>query len=132
MKLLAKSDVSRKLQAENDDLVVTNIRLRQYWQIATDKLNDLKEDYEPDKMAKLKDFEEFCKKLLIRKAKLLEEFSGLEQAITEKKELYYGFIEKQDKLDEKIYQMNEQEKKLKLREEFVVDLEQKWRAKNII
>ena len=82
-------------------------------------------------MARLKDFEVFCKDLLIKKDNLLQEYNALEAEIQKKKDVYYGLIEKQDVLDEKIYQANEQEKKLNLREIFVSDLEQKFREKTL-
>lgn len=129
MKLLSKNEAGHKLQLEKDELVETNIRLREYWQSINDRLNNLKDDYEPDKLQKLKEFEEFCKKLQVKRTKLLEELSILQRGIEQKKELFYGLIEKQDRLEERLLQANEAEAKLKLRETFVVDLEQKWRMK---
>lgn len=131
MKLLSQKDVQSSKKKENEALIETNIRLRKFYKDITDKLNVVRENYEPEKVAKLKDFEEFCKDLISKKSKLLEEFNVLERAIKEKKELYYGLIEKQDELEEKIYQVNEAHKKLDLREAFVVDLEQKWKEKNL-
>lgn len=130
MKLLSKHEAQSSLQKENDQLIETNIRLRQFWTEITRKLQTAKESYEPDKLAALKAFERFSKDILERKSKLLRELQGIENEITKKKDIYYGLIAKQDALDEKVYQMNEQEAKLKLREAFVEDLEAKWRAKN--
>lgn len=130
MKLLSRTSANDKIQKDNQDLIETNIRLRKFWQEITQRLNGARENYEPDKLAALREFEAFTKDLLAKKSTLLQELSAIEKAIKEKKELYYALIEKQDALDEKLHQMNEQESKLKLREAFVVDLEQKWRAKN--
>lgn len=130
MKLLAKSSADRKIKAENDELVDRNIHLRSLEREVVDRLNTVKESYEPDKLAKLKEFELFVKDIGIRKAKLLEEIVALDTLITEKKDLYYGLITKQDALDERLVDIKEQERKLSLREAFVVDLEQRWKAKN--
>lgn len=129
MKLLAKTEAQSKVKRDNDQLIAENLRLRQFWKDITQKLNTVKESYEPDKLAKLKEFEQFAMDLMVRKAKLLEELQGIENEIIRKKDIYFGLIAKQDALDEKIYQMTEAQKKLDLRERFVVDLEQKWRAK---
>ena len=131
MKLLSKKESESKIKKENDELIEPNIRLRKYFAEITHKLNTIKENYEPEKMARLKDFEVFCKDLLIKKDNLLQEYNALEAEIQKKKDVYYGLIEKQDVLDEKIYQANEQEKKLNLREIFVSDLEQKFREKTL-
>ena len=131
MKLLSKTDAGNSLKKENEQLIESNIRLRKFWNEITQKLNDVRDNYEPEKMAKLKEFEQFCKDLLIKKEKLLQEYSALETEIQKKKDIYYGMIEKQDLLDEKIYQVAEAIKKLELREKFVMDLESKWREKNV-
>lgn len=130
MKLLSKTEADSSLKKENEQLIESNIRLRKFWNDINFKLNNARENYDPQKMAKLKDFEAFCKELMAKKEKLLIEYNTLQKAIEQKKEIYYGLITKQDQLDEKIYQMNEQEQKLKLREAFVVDLEVKWKNKN--
>ncbi len=129
MKLLSKTHAQSKIQKENDQLLETNIRLRGYERKIIDRLNTVKDSYEPDKLLKLKEFEQFVKELNAKKIKLLEEYASLELAITQKKEILYGMVEKQDRIDEQIYQANEREKKLNLRESFVSDLEQKWRMK---
>ena len=130
MKLLSKNEAQSSLRKDNDELLETNIRLRHFERTVTQKLNHIKETYEPEKLAKLKEFEQFCKELAVKRSKLLQELAGIEQEIVKKKEIYYGLIAKQDALDEKIFNLHEQESKLKLREAFVVDLEQKWRNKN--
>lgn len=131
MRLLSKTEVGSSLKKENEQLIESNIRLRKFWNDITQKLNTVKENYEPDKMTRLKEFEQFCKDLLFKKEKLLQEYSALEAEIQKKKDIYYGLIEKQDLLDEKIYQVEEAHKKLDLREKFVVDLEAKWKQKNV-
>ena len=129
MKLLSKPQATSRVKLENDSLVNTNIRLRQYERAITERLNTLKDDYEPDKMAKLKEFELFCKDLDLKRAKLLQELSSIEKAVEDKKELYYALVTKQDALEEKFYSLSEKEKKVDLREAFVVDLEKKWQEK---
>ena len=130
MKLLDRKEAQSKVKKDNDDLILSNIRLRKLWQEITHKLNTIKESYEPEKLKTLQEFESFAKDILLKKSKLLEELRGIENEISSKKEIYYGLISKQDLLDEKIYQMKEQEKKLDMREAFVVDLEKKWKEKN--
>lgn len=129
MKLLSKSESQAKVKREHDELVEKNIRLRQFWREITERLNTVKDSYESDKLVKLREFENFCKDLLVKKEKLLQELMSVEQAVKEKKELFYGLVERQDALDEKIHEMTKQEERLKLREAFVVDLETKWREK---
>lgn len=130
MRLLSRPNVERKLLNENNELISQNIRLRDFERAVTDRLNTIKDSYEPDKLAKLKDFEEFCQQILTRKAKLLEEVAGIEKLIEDKKDIFYGLVAKQDALSEKQYQIDEANKKLNLRETFVKDLEQRWRNRN--
>lgn len=129
MKLLSKTSAQSKLKQGNDELIETNIRLRRFHGEIVQRLNTVKDSYEPDKLIKLKEFEQWSKDLMQKKTKLLTELSAIEASIEAKKELYYSLITKQDALDEKLYQINEAQKKLDLREAFVVDLEQRWRAK---
>jgi hypothetical protein len=132
MKLLSKQSATSKLKQDNDNLIETNIRLRKFWSEITQKLNLAKDNYNTEKLQKLKEFEVFCKDILIKKSKLLEELNYIENEISKKKDIYYGMIQKQDLLDEKAYQVEEAIKKLGLREAFVVDLEEKWKQKNVI
>lgn len=129
MKLLSRPHVENRIRKENDDLISQNIRLREYERVVVERLNNAKESYEPDKVARLRDFELFVKDIVVRKAKLLEELSSIEKAVEEKKELFYGLVTKSDVLEEKRYQIEEENRKLELRQAFVVDLEQKWRNK---
>lgn len=129
MKLLSRQEAQSKKKTENDALVGANIRLRTYYKSITDKLNDLKDNYEPDKLEKLRQFEQWCKDLETKKQVLLKEYAGWAKLVEEKKEIYYGFIEKSDALQEQKYKIDEEHKKLKLREAFVIDLEEKWRSK---
>ena len=131
MRLLSKTVAEFDLKRENDELIGTNIRLRQLWQNITQKLNTVRETYEPEKLKKLKDFDDFCKEILAKKSKLLEELAGIETQITQKKELYYGLIAKRDELLEKEYQISEANKKLKLRETFLEELEEKQGEKQL-
>lgn len=129
MRLLAKTEAYSAKKRENDALVESNIRLRKYWQGITQKLNTIKEDYEPEKVQRLKDFELFVKDLQVKKSKVLEELAGWQKLVEETKEKYYALVAKQDELDELKYKVEEEHKKLDLREAFVVDLETKWRNK---
>lgn len=124
-KLLDKKSATSKLKQDNDTLIESNIRLRKYYADITKKLNGLKDSYDPEKLAKLEEFEKFSKDLLAKKAKLLEEYSQIDALVEQKKEQYYAMIEKSDALDEKMYQVNEANKKLDLRQVFVQDLEKK-------
>jgi len=130
MKLLAKKVAESKLKAENDNLVEDNIRLRKFKADIVQQLNTIKDTYEPDKIARLKEFEDFCHQLQAKKGVLLEEIASLEMAIQTKKEMYYALIARQDELDSRALDIDEAYKKLEMREKFVVDLEQRWRAKN--
>lgn|SRR3990167_4339491 len=132
MKLLAKKDVDNKLRRENEELIDTNIRLRKSYTDIVKRLGTIKENYEPDKIKKLKEFEDFCKELQIKKSKLLEEYREIDTAIERKKDLYYGLIAKQDLLDEKVYQIKKEEEKLGVRQLFVEELERKWQEKVMI
>ena len=130
MRLLDKKEAESSIKRDNDELVSSNIRLRKLWQEITNKLNTVKESYEPQKIKKLEEFESFCGDILKKKAKLLEELQAIQNEIQKKKDVYFGVIAKQDSLDEKIYQMKQQEKKLDMRETFVAELENKWKEKN--
>jgi len=88
-------------------------------------MNKVKEDYKPERLKALQDFNKFVEEITVRKSKLLEELRGIEALIDQKKELYYGLIEKQDILDEKLHQMREEEKRLDLRVAYVEELERK-------
>lgn len=125
MKLLNPQEAHIRVKKDNETLIESNIRLRQYFKNIVQKLNVVKNDYTQDKFTKLRDFDEFVSDLTIKKAKLLKEYSDLEKSIELKKEIYYGLIEKQDKLEEQIYQANQREEKLNLRESFVKQLENK-------
>lgn len=125
MKLLQKTDANARIKKDNEELIDTNIRLRKYANIITKRLNSIKETYEPEKVKLLQDFERFARDLVEKKSVLLQELTAIETLIQQKKEIYYGLIEKQDILDERIYVLKEQEKKLNLRQAFVEELENK-------
>lgn len=127
MKLLDCKEAQSKVKKDNDELILSNIRLRKLLQEITNKLNTIKENYNPAKLKILQEFEIFSKDILEKKSKLLEELQGIENEIVKKKDIYYGLIVKQDLLDEKIYQIREQERKLDLREAFIGELEKKQR-----
>jgi hypothetical protein len=129
MKLLAKKEAEKSIKKSNEELLGSNLRLRQLEKNVLSRLNTAKLDYEPEKMKALKDFEEFVADLSQKKSKLLEEMHAYNKLIQERKDIYYGLIEKQDLLEEKIYQMNEENRKLDLRETFIRDLEQRVNQK---
>ena len=129
MKLLSRNEAQSKIKKDNDELIGTNIRLRSLWKEITQRLNLARDDYDSEKMQKLRKFEEFCREILIKKSKLLEELTGVENAIKEKKELYYGLVVKQDILDERMLDLNEQEKKLEIRQLFLENLEKQFKEK---
>lgn len=129
MKLLTPSLARSKKKLENEGLVESNIRLRKYHKDITQKLNTIKDDYEPEKLEKLREFETFCRDLDVKRETLLKELAQWQKLLTDTKEIYYGFIAKSDELQEVKYKIDEENKKLDLRQTFVEDLENKWRNK---
>ena len=129
MKLLSQKEAQSYKKRENDALIDSNIRLRKYWQDITHKLSTAKNDYSTDKLEKQAEFERFCKDIQDKREKLLQELASLQKQIEDKREIYYGLIVKQDELQEVKYKIQEEYKKLDLREAFVLDLEEKWRNK---
>lgn len=129
MKLLSSTTARSKRKQENDALVDSNVRLRKFHRDITEKLNTVKDNYEPEKLQKLREFETFCKDIEVKRHKILTELAGWQKLVEETKELYYSFVVKQDQLQEVKYVIDEENKKLDLREAFVLDLEQKWRNK---
>ena len=131
MKLLTVKEAQSQKKLENDSLIESNLRLKKSEAVITSRLNSLKDNYEPEKIKKWKEYEEFVAGINSKKSALLKEMKDIQKYIDDKKEIYYGLIEKQDLLEEKMYQMSEKEKKLDLRESFVEDLERKWREKQL-
>ena len=131
MRLLSKKSAEVEIKKSNEELIETNIRLRKFEKDIRERLNTIREDYEPDKVRKLKEFEAFCLDIQNKKSKLLEELSSLQKAIDDKKELYYGLIAKNDALAEKEHKISESAKKLDLRLLFVEDLEKKWQERDL-
>jgi hypothetical protein len=129
MELLSKQSAQTKIKKDNEQLVDMNLRLRKYFSAIKTQFNTLKDNYEPDKVKKLEEFNRFCSDIDHKKSLKLEELSVIDAEIEKKKEIYYGLISKQDELDEKIYQLSEKERKLDLREGFVEELERKWKEK---
>lgn len=128
MKLLPKQEADSRIKKENEELLDTNIRLHKHYKSITTKLDRLKDDYTPEKLKALKEFEDFVKEVSSKKSKLLKELRDLEQRIEDRKDVYYGLVIKQDALEEKLYEMREKESNLELRERFVVELEKKQRT----
>lgn len=129
MKLLHKTEARSRAKLENEELIASNIRLRQYWQGITERLNNVKDNYEQDKLEKRAEFERFCQDIEVKRTKLLTELAAIQKLVNDTKEIYYGYIEKKDRLAEMEYRIQEENKKLDLREAFVVDLEEKIRNK---
>ena len=132
MKLLSKIEAETSVKRDNDFLIEKNIRLRRYWGEFLKRLNSVKQDYGPEKLKKLEEFEGFCREINAKRSKLLKELSDLEKIISDRKEFIYGLIEKQDTLDEKVQTIKEREKKIELRELFVGELENKIKEQNVI
>ena len=127
MKLLTRKEATIGLKKENDNLIGSNLRLREMEKQVLKRLNEAKANYDPEKMKALKDFEQFTADLMEKKSKLLKELNAYEKLIEERKDIYYGLVSKMDLLDEKAHQVAEANKKLDLREAFVTDLERKIR-----
>ena len=131
MKLLSRPEATIGLKKENDNLIGSNLRLREMEKQVIKRLNEAKLDYSPDKVKALKDFEQFTADLMEKKSKLLKELNAYEKLIEERKDIYYGLVEKADKLLEEEYKIKEANKKLDLRESFIVELEKRIREKQI-
>jgi hypothetical protein len=129
MKLLSKNEAQANKKRENEGLIESNIKLRKFYKEITDKIRGAKTDYSGDKLIALESFDRFVSELNEKKSKLLQEYNSIVKAIEDKKEIYYGLIVKQDELEERVYQADEREKKLDLREEFINELERKWTTK---
>ena len=129
MKLMSTKEAKSTKKRENDALIDSNIRLRAYHKTITDKLNTLKDNYDGDKLEELRKFETFCGDLTIKREKVLKELADWQKLVEDTKEIYYGFIARKDELQEKEYQIEEENKKLNLREIFIKDLEAKWQQK---
>lgn len=131
MKLLNPTEAKMSIKKQNEDLLGSNLRLREIEKQVLKRLNEAKLDYEPEKIKALKDFEQFVADLNEKKSRLLKDINAYEKLIEERKDIYYGLVEKADKLLEEEYKIKEAHKKLDLRESFIVDLEKKWRDKQI-
>lgn len=131
MKLLTRKEAQVGLNKENETLTENNIQLRQLEKQVIDRLNNAKANYDPEKLKALKDFEQFVVEINEKKSKLLQEVSAYEKLIEERKDTYYGLIEKQDALEDKVREVQEANRKLDLRETFVLDLEKRIRDKQI-
>ena len=129
MKLLSKIEAETSVKRDNDFLIEKNIRLRRYWGEFLKRLNSVKQDYGPEKLKKLEEFEGFCREINAKRSKLLKELSDLEKLIEDKKEIIYGLVERQDLLEEQVHKIKERENKVELRELFVGELEAKIKEK---
>src|SRR3990167_1778856 len=116
MKLLTRKEATQGLKKSNDELLGTNIRLREMEKQVLKRLNEAKLDYDPEKMKALKDFEKFTSEIMEKKSLLLKELNAYDTLIAERKDIYYGLVEKADKLLEEEYKIKEAHKKLDLRE----------------
>jgi hypothetical protein len=131
MKLLAKKEARTRIAKSNEALFDNVLRLRQVEKDLLHRLNTAKTNYDPEKVKALKDFEQFVSELNQKKSALLKDLNAYEKLIEDRKEIYYGLIEKQDLLEEKRHQVEEAHRKLDLRESFIVDLERRIREKQL-
>jgi hypothetical protein len=129
MKLLNKTEAESSKKKENDLLIESNLRLKQIEISIKRRIERAKSNFDPEKLKALVDFEKFTEELNQKKSLMLKEMNDIQGHIDAKKDIYYGLVEKQDMLEEKMYQMSEKEKKLDLRESFVNDLERKFKEK---
>lgn len=125
MKLLSKNEAQSKKKSENDAFVESNIRLREREKQLVGRLNNLKSNYEPEKILALRDYELYMADLIEKKSKALRELTAIQNMVNDKKEMYYRLLEREDELLEKAYLVAEKEKKLELREKFVEETEKK-------
>jgi len=128
MRLLQKPEADQKHKKQQDELIAKNSRLLGYFTKGIKRFNSIQDSYDQQKVNRLKDFENFCADLQVKKSKLLEEYVQWEKAIEEKKEQYYALIAKQDELDEREYSLNRKEEQLTLREEFTKESEDRLQA----
>jgi len=129
MRLLSQKEAKSTIKKQHDELVSANVSLLKVQKHLIQGNNELKDDYDPEKAIKQREFDRFCELIQEKKSSLLAELNGITKLIEERKSIYYGLIEKQDALQEKMYEINEAQKKLDLREKFVLDLEKKWNNK---
>jgi len=125
MKLLSRPEAQSLKQKENERVLDESVRLQRIHRTLTAKLAQAKDNYDPEKVQALKDFEEFCRDLDAKRSKKLAELKAIDEAIDQRKDLYYGLVAKSDLLIEREATLNEREKKLDLREAFISQLEQK-------
>jgi hypothetical protein len=125
MKLLSKTQAQSGIKRSNQKLVDEGVVLQKAYKNLVAKYNSAKDNYDPEKIAALEEFETFKADIVAKKSKLLAELNAVTEAVEAKKELYYALVEKADELTERTYQANERDKKLDLRENFVKDLEKK-------
>lgn len=129
MKIFAKQDAHLKIKLDSEQLIEQNIRVRKNYEETVRKINSAKLSYDKDKLKAMEEFDKFVKDITKKKSLLLEELAKIEQQIEQKKELYYSLITKQDLLEEKMYQMQEKERKLDIRESYVGELEKNFNNK---
>lgn len=132
MRLLSQKEAQSQVKKQHDELVQANLSLLKVKQHLIQSNNDLHDDYDPQKAIKQREFDRFCELLQDKKSSLLAELQGVNKLIEERKSIYYGLVEKQDALHEKMYEVNEANAKLDLRQKFVEDLEKKWHTKQNI
>lgn len=125
MKLLTKDQAYSKKKTENDALIESNIRLQKREKDVLTRMNNLKSNYDPEKLKAYVEYQGYVEDLNKKKSALLAEFTKVEELLNDKKESYYLLLEREDELIEKIYLANEREKKLDLREGFIKDIEKK-------
>lgn len=132
MKLLPPQEAKKSIQKQNDELVAINVRLKKYERDIRQRINILKDTYEPDKLKKYEEFTKYCNELEQKKSDLLKNMMDIEKMIEGKRDILYGLIEKQDILQEKELQLRERENKLEMRQAFVEELERKQYELNYV
>lgn len=117
MKIFSKQDVHQKIKRDNDLLIQDNLRLRK----KNETLHKSNTGIDYNKAEQ--DFKKFIAEINDKRQKMLLELEELQKAIDLRKDIYYGLVEKQDILEERIYKLEQKEKQLDARERFVNQLE---------
>lgn len=125
MRLFSKSEVDNFKRKENEELLDKNGRLRNFLEKGIKKLNTLQDNYEPEKLKKQKEFEDFVTKINLKKDVLLKELKTLADMIEKNKEIVDSIMDRQDALDEREYIVSKREENVKKRENFIKEVESK-------
>ena len=130
MKLLSKEVIETSKKRDNDKLRFETKRLSQLKKRLIDSYHGVKSNYSDDKVKAKAEFDAFVTELNKKKSILLKSLKEYEQEIETKKEIIFGLVARSDELEERVYEIEEREKKLALREAYVGDLEKKLSEKS--